>query len=81
MKTRTVTYVTVDSAWLYCEIGKRMRKMREEAGLSQEQVGRALGVSRANIANLECGRTAILLPHIYNLARLAKCEIGALLPK
>lgn len=47
---------------------ERLRAARAAAGLTQEQVGRALGVSAQTIANWEHGRTS---PSTADVARLA----------
>lgn len=80
MKTVTRRITTVDVISLYVDIGQRMREAREKAGLSQEQIGMQLGMTRANVANLEAGKTAILMPHVYNLALALEIPLSRLLP-
>jgi len=81
LRTKVRTVRTVDTPSLYLTIGQAMKEAREAAGMSQEQVGLALGMTRANMSNLESGRSAILLPHVYNLAMLLDLPIHRLLPK
>jgi len=81
MKVKSVTYATVDEQWLYAQVGKRMRKAREVAGMPQEEVGYALRMTRANVSNIEAGRSAIMLTHLYNLARLLRVSVMEFLPK
>jgi HTH-type transcriptional regulator/antitoxin HipB len=40
------------------EIGLIMREARKQMGLSQEQLGRLLGMSRATISGIETGKIA-----------------------
>lgn len=40
------------------EIGLVMREARKQMGLSQEQLGRLLGMSRATISGIETGKIA-----------------------
>lgn len=78
---KTVRSVTVDLSDLYCQIGAAMKQARETKKLTQAQVGLALGMTRANVSNLEAGTSAILLAHIYNLAMFLKVPVTTFLPK
>ena len=78
--THVRTVKTVDVAALYSAIGRAMKSARESRRMSQEQVGLALGMTRANVANLEAGRGRILVEHIYNAALFLKVPIRKLLP-
>lgn len=49
-------------------LGRKLRQRRQEAGLSQTEVARRAGVSRATIGNLETGR---LQPSTTTMQRLA----------
>lgn len=80
VKTSVITRRVVDRSALYREIGKKMRRVRERAGLSQETVGIALGMTRANVSSLEAGKTRILLEHIYNAAMAMKVPASEFLP-
>jgi len=51
------------------QIGKRIRKYREEAEISQKKLGLVLGLSDKAISSYESGRT---LPPIETLYRIAK---------
>jgi transcriptional regulator with XRE-family HTH domain len=76
--TRRVTIVDPES--LYVAVGERMREARDKSGLTQEQIGIQLGMTRANVANLEAGKTAIMLQHVYNLALYLEIPVSRLLP-
>lgn len=80
LKTRVVTRRVVDAQALYRDIGRRMKDARTRAKLSQDAVGVAIGMTRANVANLESGKTRILLEHVYNVALLVGRPVRELLP-
>lgn len=80
MKFITRKIVVVDALSLYQTIGGLMKAARERAGLTQEAVGIQLGMTRANVANLESGKTAIMVTHIYNLAAMLEIPVSKLLP-
>ncbi len=50
------------------EIGRRLRRAREACGMTQEEVARALGVSRSSVAQMELGNRMV---SGLELARLA----------
>jgi transcriptional regulator with XRE-family HTH domain len=54
----------------YVEAGKLMRAAREKKGISQEQVGKAVGLSRTSINNIEKGRQKVLLDTFCKIARV-----------
>ena len=61
-------------------IGERIRAARLAAGLTQEQLEAASGVSQPTISSLE---TSDVQPTIRTLVRLAAalgCEVGELIP-
>ena len=78
MRIRTVR--VVDAQALYVGIGKAIRSARESRRMSQGQVAVALGMTRANVSNLEAGRSRVLLEHVYNVALLLDVPIRSLLP-
>lgn len=44
----------------YEQLGDRIRQARRNAGLSQEELGRRVGLNRSSISNVEKGRQRIL---------------------
>jgi transcriptional regulator with XRE-family HTH domain len=58
----------VNVARLYWEIGFRVRVMRETRELSQQQLAKKCGLSRASIANLESGRQRSPVHVFYEVA-------------
>ena len=54
----------------YVAAGKVMRTAREKKGISQDQVGKAVGLSRTSINNIEKGRQKVLLDTFCKIARV-----------
>jgi transcriptional regulator with XRE-family HTH domain len=79
MKYRTVKIVDAQS--LNQEVGQRIRQVREKRGLQQAQLGAHLGLTRAAVSNMELGRHAIMLVHIYNIALFLGVPVRKLLPE
>ena len=65
---------------LYSRFGQLVRQHRERLGLNQAEIGKAIRLSRASIANIETGRQRIPIHHLYRLARALKVDVHALLP-
>jgi 7-cyano-7-deazaguanine reductase len=56
-------------------LGKRIQQARRGAGLTQPQVGRALGVSKQQVSHWETGRSDITREHLMHLAKLFQVEM------
>ena len=65
---------------LYPAIGRAVRSARDEAGLTQEELGRRVGLKRTSITNLEAGRQQIQVHTLYALAEALGITVTALLP-
>lgn len=50
------------------EIGKRIKKLRLDRGLRQDQLGLVLNLSRPQISNLESGKRRLNIQQIKSLA-------------
>lgn len=59
----------------YTGLGDRIRSARMKAGLSQGQVARRLGVTRANFANIECARQRALAHTIFEIAAILNVPV------
>jgi transcriptional regulator with XRE-family HTH domain len=70
----------MDEEELYSRFGGLVRQHRVRLGLNQAEIGRAMGLSRASVANIETGRQRIPMHHLYKLARVLKVDVPALLP-
>lgn len=53
---------------LYKAVGSAVATRRKALGLTQAELAGMVQMSRASIANIECGRQNILLHHVYALA-------------
>ena len=70
----------MEQSELYSQFGQLVRRHRERLGLNQAEIGKAIGLTRASIANIETGRQRIPLHHLYSLALALKVDAHALLP-
>jgi transcriptional regulator with XRE-family HTH domain len=66
---------------LYAEFGTILRAARRDASLSQADLGRTIGLSRASVANIEAGRQHVALDQLFDLAHALGCEPCELLPR
>lgn len=64
----------------YEEVGRRLRRARASAGLTQQQVAEEIGLSRASIANIEAGRQQFPLHVLVRLAQAVGVKANDLLP-
>lgn len=62
----------------YAEFGARVARRRFAQRLSQADVGRPLGLTRASIANIENGRQRVLAHQLPLLAATLKCTVAQL---
>ena len=60
-------------------LGKRLKKQRELNGLSQREVGEAIGVTQGNINNYERGERTPSLERLVAMAKLFNCSADELL--
>jgi putative transcriptional regulator len=59
-------------------VKNRVRELRTEQGLSQAEVGAALGVSRQTVIAIESGRYSPSLPLAFRLARFFHSTVDEL---
>jgi len=67
---------------LYTEIGRRIRDLRNRAGMTQEDLGRLLSppMTRVSVANIEGGHQRILSHTLVQLAAALSVEVTEVLP-
>lgn len=63
------------------EIMKNLKRLREKQELTQEQLAKQVGVSQANVAMWETGKSKPTLDMAYELAKIFDCSIDYLLGK
>ena len=56
-------------------IGQRIRTLRKENGLFQEELAKKIGVSRQAIASWELDRTLPSMKNAYAMAEIFNCDI------
>jgi len=59
----------------------RLRRRQRPKPLSQDELGRLVGLSRTSIVNIEKGRHHLVIHHLLAFARALKVSPDALLPK
>jgi len=50
------------------ELGRRLRKLRIQKGLSQEELAFEVDISRDHLSNIELGKYPINIKNLYKLA-------------
>ena len=61
-------------------VGHLILERRKFAGLTQEELGRLVGISRAQIANVESGRTETSIKALRRFADALNCSMKDLVP-
>jgi putative transcriptional regulator len=59
-------------------LAQSLRQMREEAGLTQAEMARALGISRPTLTRLENAGQNVTLRTLAQLCRTLGCSVGDL---
>lgn len=54
------------------EIGKKIQKAREESGMTQVDMSRALGITQAALSNYELGKRRLYLHQIEQIASVLR---------
>ena len=61
------------------QIGRRLRKKREQAGYTREKLGELCSLSPRFIANIELGDSTFSLDSLMNVCRVLSCSSDYLL--
>ena len=69
----------MESEDIYKEVGRNIRRYRQELRRTQEQVAAEIGISRASLANIEVGRQRVQLHHLYAIAKALDLDSPAVL--
>lgn len=64
---------------LLAEFGRRVRSLREQAGLTQEELAKSSNMHRVTIARVEAGTREVGLTSIIALARGLSVDVEELL--
>ena len=70
----------IDMKGFYEEFGRRLRESRNRAGLTQEALGKRVGLSRTAITNIELGNQQVQLHRFVLLSSAIGIEPQELLP-
>jgi len=65
---------------LYRLFGSRVRALREEKHVTQEELAKRVDLSRTSITNIEKGRQRVLLHQMVEIAQALDAEPTALMP-
>lgn len=65
---------------LYKLIGERIKKMRSDLQLSQEELSQRISITRTSISNIELGRHQAPLHILYEIAKAVNTQIHYLIP-
>jgi transcriptional regulator with XRE-family HTH domain len=61
------------------DLGKNIKEMRRRRGLTQEELGKIIGVEKSTISRWESGDRKLNIDHIKNIALVLEIPLGALL--
>ncbi|MEW8350289.1 MAG: helix-turn-helix transcriptional regulator [Candidatus Thiodiazotropha taylori] len=64
----------------YPEVGARIKQYRNAKQITQEELAKGVGISRASLANIESGRQRVLLHQLYGFAEQLGLDLFQLIP-
>lgn len=56
-------------------IGRRVKEIRLEKGITQEELAEMVGIQRASLSRIEAGRFSVGLDILSKIAGILKCRI------
>ena len=71
----------VDQKQIHIAIGEAIRTRRKHLRFTQDELASRMGLSRASLANIETGRQAILVHHLYRIGEILEISPVDLLPR
>ena len=57
-------------------LGRRVKFMRMDKGISQTKMAEMLGLSQTNLSNMESGRTTITTQNLFKMKDILNCRMG-----
>ena len=57
-------------------LGRRVKFLRMERGISQTQMAKMLGLSQTNLSNMESGRTTITTQNLFKMRDILECTMA-----
>ena len=64
-----------EKKYLYDYVGSKIKDLRNEVGISQQELAKTLKLSRVSIVNIEKGRQHLSLHFLYEIAKIFDKEI------
>ncbi len=62
------------------KLGRKIQKLRNDIGFSQEELAEKVGISRTHMGHVEQGRKVPSLKVMEKLARILKVRVSELFP-
>lgn len=57
-------------------LGRRVKFMRMDKGISQTKMAEMLGLSQTNLSNMESGRTTITTQNLFKMRDILECNMA-----
>lgn len=57
-------------------LGRRVKFLRMENGISQTKMAEIIGLSQTNLSNMESGRTAITIQNLFKMKEVFGCKMS-----
>lgn len=57
-------------------LGRRVKYLRMDKGISQTHMAEMLGLSQTNLSNMESGRTAITTQNLFKMKEILGCRMA-----
>lgn len=58
------------------KIGRRIKIIRIERGITQTTLAKELGISQTNMSNIECGRVSVTVQNLFKLHEILQCPMA-----
>ena len=58
------------------QLGRRVKFLRMEKGISQTDMAEAIGLSHTNLSNMESGRAAITIQNLFKIRKILGCKMA-----
>ena len=57
-------------------LGRRVKFLRLDKGISQTKMAELIGLSQTNLSNMESGRTAITIQNLFKMSDVLECSMA-----
>lgn len=64
---------------LYIAIGKKIKSIREEKGLTQQNLADLCDFEKSNLSRIEAGKTNITIKNLYKISKALGVKISDLI--